>query len=868
MSDLSLSRLRSLRSRANVLLDHLVYDLVPFVKDDGSFRRTPTSSSTKGDVNVTTTCSCWMALAAANKFKEFFGKPFRLKHGKSFAEDAQQASTKGAESAKDAKSTDDAESAFKNLIDAPWMSSGLTANNAFTTSLVMRVFGFLKEEYILKQEAGSLQKSWALNAGLNNLDACLSILKAHDNPASEYIWLSLTEPTRELLNRGSSPDESYKEKLHIALSADLRLIIQSGWIYSKDTFDKASNVTQKALEQKPTGYPLAELNQQLLADQFPEFIAAPRTVSFSDIADLMASNIANFSINQYPPSAAVVYWFVDGLSRAKIKLHSDRWKTLSQWAAKEFNHERSLVAARHASMMDPIALGMSACLCARLNQLSELGAATVDLELLPSQFELERAIEEIFALKTDSGLWNKYFPMFHYQDAGSNFCFTFELIEAVLHEFGNSERLFESKCFLDGLESGVNWCESNRLPYHLENELYEGWNSGGNIQTLEKEQPESWATAVVHMFLYEITSVVSEHIQKRILKKYDAQHPKRDSRSPQRERKKEASAISQLLDIAVRFPSETQDLSTILWDQFVDNFFGIDEAKLRRNPASKKPVSALLFGPPGTSKTEVTKSLARDLEWPFIEITPSNFVKGSLEQVYLQADEIFEDLMDLSGVLVFFDEMDALVQTRNGGAHLDVFSQFLTTTMLPKLTRLHDGARVIFIMATNYQDRFDAAIKRSGRFDLLLCMGPPKLQEKLDRLHVIYKLDKATDNTTKAGRLIDEFLKPDQGLVDQFALLTFGELKEFMKGISKSDTTILSDLTDFGSEKFRNRLAEYSEYVTLRMKELEELQKLLRKSKLEDLLGEKFSLADLGNNFNINQTVRYLLDRRQSRVQY
>jgi SpoVK/Ycf46/Vps4 family AAA+-type ATPase len=224
--------------------------------------------------------------------------------------------------------------------------------------------------------------------------------------------------------------------------------------------------------------------------------------------------------------------------------------------------------------------------------------------------------------------------------------------------------------------------------------------------------------------------------------------------------------------------------------------------------------------------------------------------------------------MDLSGVLVFFDEMDALVQTRNGGAHLDVFSQFLTTTMLPKLTRLHDGARVIFIMATNYQDRFDAAIKRSGRFDLLLCMGPPKLQEKLDRLHVIYKLDKATDNTTKAGRLIDEFLKPDQGLVDQFALLTFGELKEFMKGISKSDTTILSDLTDFGSEKFRNRLAEYSEYVTLRMKELEELQKLLRKSKLEDLLGEKFSLADLGNNFNINQTVRYLLDRRQSRVQY
>lgn len=847
MPDLSVSRLRALRSRATRLLDHLSYDLVSFVKEDGTFRRTPTSSAAKGDVNVTTTCSCWMALATANKFLSFYGDPFRLKHGKPF--------------------TGDAESTFKSLIDAPWMSSGLTANNAFTTSLVMRVFGFLKEEEILKQDAASLQKSWALNAGLHNLDACLSILKAHATPASEYIWLSLTEPTRELINRETSSDERHYAKLGIALSADLRLIVQSGWIYSKETFDKVSEATQKALEKKPTGYPLAELNQQLLADQFPEFIAAPQKVSFNDIADLMASNIANFSINQYPPSSAVVYWFVDGLSRAKIRLSTDRWKTLCQWATKEFNHERSLVAARHASMMDPIALGMAACLCARLNQLSELGASTGDLELLPSNFELERAVEEIFALKTESGLWNKYFPMFHYQDAGSNFCFTFELIEAVLHEFGNSDRLFESKCFIEGLENAVTWCESNRLPYHMGQDIYEGWNSGGNIQTLEKEQPESWATAVVHMFLHEITSVASEHIQKKLLTKYGAQYSRRDTRSSQGERKKGTSSISRLLDIAVRFPSETKALSDVLWDQFVQNFFDLDEADLRRNPANKKPVSALLFGPPGTSKTEVTKSLAQDLGWPFIEITPSTFVKGSLEQIYLQADEIFEDLMDLSGVLVFFDEMDALVQTRDSGAHLDVFSQFLTTTMLPKLTRLHDGARVVFIMATNYQERFDAAIKRSGRFDLLLCMGPPKFREKLDRMHVVYKLESTTENTKQAGELVEGFLKPNQDLIDQFALLTFGELKEFMKSICNSETTIVSDLTTLGAEKFRTRLAEYAEYATLKVKDLNDLKKLLRKSKLDDLLAEKFSLDDL-KGININQTVRYLLDYRQSRVQY
>ncbi len=845
MPELSLSRLRSLRSRANALLEHLVYDLDPFVKDDGTFRRTPTSSAPKGDINVTTTCSCWMALSTANKFLEFYGEPFRLKRGKSVVGDS--------------------ESAFKSLTDAPWMSSGLTANNAFTTSLVMRAFGFLKKESILKEAAASFEKSWGLDAGLHSLDACLSTLKAHKTLASEYIWLSLADSTRELINRDGSLAEK-QEKLFIAVSADLRLIIQSGWIYSKETFDKASETTKKALDKKPTGYPLAELNQQLLADQFPEFIAAPRKVSFSDIADLMASKMSNFSINQYPPSAAVVYWFVDGVSKAQIKLSAERWKTLCLWAVQEFNHKRSLVAARHASMMDPIALGMSACLCARLSQVDKLGATSGDLELLPSKVELGQAIEEIFTLQTESGLWHKYFPMFHYQDAGSNFCFTFELIEAVLHEFGNSDTLFQSKCFIEGLENAVNWCESNRLRYPVQEEVYEGWNSGGNIQTLSKEQPESWATAVVHMFLYELTWVVSEHIQKRILKRYNAEHPKHGRRAPESKPEKTGSSIAKLLDIAVRFPGGTKNLSDILWNQFVKTYFEIGESDLRRKPGEKKPVSALLFGPPGTSKTEVIKCLAQDLEWPFIEITPSTFVKGSLEKVYLQADEIFEDLMDLSGVLVFFDEMDALVQTRDGGAHLDVFSQFLTTTMLPKLTGLHDAGKVIFVMATNYQDRFDAAIKRSGRFDLLLCMGPPQLREKLDRLDVVYKLDKATEETKEAGKLIEEFLKPKQELVDQFALLTFGELKEFMKGISKSDATIVTDLKNLGAEGLQNRLAEYADYVTLKVKELDELKKALRKSKLDDLMAEKFSLADV--TVNTNQTIRYLLDYKQSREQY
>ena len=47
-------------------------------------------------------------------------------------------------------------------------------------------------------------------------------------------------------------------------------------------------------------------------------------------------------------------------------------------------------------------------------------------------------------------------------------------------------------------------------------------------------------------------------------------------------------------------------------------------------------------------------------------------------------------------------------------------------------------------MATNFQEIFDDAIKRAGRFDFLLCMGPPTLKAKLPAIHVFLGIEKST----------------------------------------------------------------------------------------------------------------------------
>ena len=248
-----------------------------------------------------------------------------------------------------------------------------------------------------------------------------------------------------------------------------------------------------------------------------------------------------------------------------------------------------------------------------------------------------------------------------------------------------------------------------------------------------------------------------------------------------------------------------------------------------------------------------------------VEITPSDFLKRNLENIYLQSNEIFEDLMDLSGVVILFDEMDALVQTRDGDRQLDIASQFLTTSMLPKLTDLHDQGQVVFFMATNFQDRFDAAIKRAGRFDLLLCMGPPTLEEKLNRLHIPLKLDPSDAQALKAGKIIREYLNGEPTAQDEFSLLTFGEFKAFLKQIGKNKP-IGDELEKLTKGPFLEELTRYSETVVLRFSDLQRVGEKLAGKSLAEIDKLQFSLKDFEKNSS--WIVRYLCDRKESKDQH
>ena len=743
MPEIDLERLRKLRDQADGLLGTLTSDLKPFMSPNPSmgFRRTPTSiPENPKDVNVTTTCSCLMGLAHAGKLNKFYEE-----QPKGFMKDLVQ-----------------------NMLNAPWKSSGLVENNAFTTTLVLRTYGALVHS---------------------------SLLSVEDQEACQKAWKR---------NRRS----------------------KSGG-----------------------------------------------KLTLGEIAASLAKDVNFLGIAPYPPAAAVVYWFVDGVDRAGINLN-DGWKRLILYASDEFRKQRSLVDARHMAMMDPVAMAMAACLCARLHTIGKLPDSTIRdyrPDSLPSLIELESAVIELFQEQTPTGLWPKYFPLFHYKDAGSNFCYTFELLEAVLLEFGSNDNcILLNSGVIQGLERAVAACGAGRLeisgpvggngPKRIQ---YSGWNSGGNLDTLRKGQPESWATAVVHMFLQELITALSRHVQKRLLKQYNASAY--DA---------EAKELDGLLDIRIRVGEDDQSLTEILKRDFVQSckhVEGDSAEELLRHPIKKKPLSALLFGPPGTSKTQVARALATSLKWPLVEIDPSHFLRNTFQNIYVQAESIFSDVMDLYGVVVLFDELDALVQKRDKSGSPDTESKFLTTYMLPKLAKLHDRGRLIFLMATNYQENFDEAIKRAGRFDRLLCMGPPTLEEKCNKLGAFLGHGKEVE---AGGKLLLKYAGEETFVYDQLTLYTYGEFASFAAKLGTADN-IESKLQDLRAAGLLTAVKEDCRTVSLRLEDLESLNKAPftsqwkpgNWSRLSELFSADFSNLKLPDDKDPSPALKYILERQRSKFQ-
>lgn len=149
-------------------------------------------------------------------------------------------------------------------------------------------------------------------------------------------------------------------------------------------------------------------------------------------------------------------------------------------------------------------------------------------------------------------------------------------------------------------------------------------------------------------------------------------------------------------------------------------------------PTGSGSYSMLLYGPPGTGKSSIAEEVAKVLDFPMITVTPSDFITSGGEAVEARAKAIFEMLEEQTDLVVLFDEIDNLLLDRDSALYReqsDVF-KLLTPGMLTKLADLAKKRRVLFVIATNYFERIDPAIKRPGRIDARYLVLPPNLEQR------------------------------------------------------------------------------------------------------------------------------------------
>ena len=522
-----------------------------------------------------------------------------------------------------------------------------------------------------------------------------------------------------------------------------------------------------------------------------------------DDQPLTAENAVDRLERTYPANAFHTYWALRTL---------DAYQHLfgEEHLGPEFTARRNIALLWTQNMLaSQVALHAADSDQADPNQLawslaSELtdpqNAANLATGELSRQSLYKAALSAFFDQQLPSGKWPLGQPLFHYPSAGNAYCYTFEtlaeLLRPALAETPYGRLLRDLlRPHVRQLQLAWEFARATAVPLAPGRPAV-GWVSGHHPH---RTAPEGWATASVFSFTQRYRRLLGAYTREAAAGELGVRPPKFRSSDEALVRLEERgrtwtggetwSAGEQLAALflhpvmAASAPSETID----------------PDRKLIQDDQAR---SAILFGPPGTSKTTLVEALAGAIGWDFVEIHASRFLAEGMDMVPRSADAIFARLMELDSCVVLFDEIDELLRNRQDH-DADPFGRFLTTSMLPKVAMLWEQGRILFFVATNDIAGADPAIKRSQRFDSAIFVAPPSLDAKTAKLA---ELLPDFDQKLLTEKLIDDALAADDPL-GYFALLRFDQLHELadsLRGVTIDVDTIRNALEDIGARLERS----------------------------------------------------------------
>lgn len=480
---------------------------------------------------------------------------------------------------------------------------------------------------------------------------------------------------------------------------------------------------------------LLEVLAQLISSGAPK---PPRSRSFlnarlSDLAkDLTEDGAIN--IDPHPTHAYLTHLAIRALRAWDELDHGDRVEKVAEtvWdrALGDLSAELALLSAA-PERADIHQIGYSCLLLAGL-----------DVRPTPNTAELiNHGLDMYLSHQLADGGWPLGRPLFHYPKYGNAYCYEFEFLVQLLNTPNLTDR---NLLYLENLDIAIK--RLTRIAFDLPGGG-NGWSSGHHQQL---RFPESWSTASVLHFCFLLdrllarASVVSAS---RYLSSPPVLHNEPDQ-----------TKFDDLLDARFVRDKTEYSLKQTLQDLLISPVSLQDTKVASGRPMSDDtPVATIMFGPPGTSKTTYATAIAQMIGWPLLTVDPSHLLRRGIDGVLPELNQLFQILNHVERVVIFLDEIDELVRERfdEGG---DQSQRFITTAMLPKIANLRDRRRSVLLVATNHLEVFDTAIRRPGRFDMIVPVLPPTLEAKRQEWPLLDSLLKSTgfdDDEAVTGKLAD-----------------------------------------------------------------------------------------------------------------
>ncbi len=435
----------------------------------------------------------------------------------------------------------------------------------------------------------------------------------------------------------------------------------------------------------------------------------------------------------YPPNAFHTYWAIRLFREYSAKGFLPKPSGISEkeavaqlWARRTLAVQTALISGGQRNFdAHQLAWALSTdVLCRDSSGEQPVTADRQHIELY------DAALKAFFSEQKD-GRWRLYEPLFHYSRAGNAYCYTYETLAELLRLClqGDHGRVLRDhlRRYAGNLIEAWHYARDTALKLE-EGGL--GWCSGHHPHYT---RAEPWATASVFSYLQNLRCLIG---------RWAADEAKREL---QVKPSGDTSPVDGEKVLKDRGETWHRDGAQTVGRQLATLFLHPLKARKAQpgpidpdRPLVDESRSAVLFGPPGTSKTTLVEGLAAALDWDYVEVHASHFLSEGLNNVPKMADSIFQRLMELDHCVILFDEIDELIRLRDD-ADSDPFGRFLTTSMLPKIAKLWEQRRVLFFVATNDIAAADPAIKRSQRFDAAVFVPPPSFKKKKSELENILK---------------------------------------------------------------------------------------------------------------------------------